>query len=40
MGINILNSNKAEIQDSESLRQLEFIDQAKEKVSAHRFLRL
>ena len=34
MGINILNSNKAEIQDSESLKQLEYIEQAKEKVSA------
>ena len=33
MGINILNSNKAEIQDSESLKQLEYIEQAKEKVS-------
>ena len=34
MSINVLNSNKNEISDSESLKQLEFIDRAKEKVSA------
>ena len=34
MEINVLNSNKNEVHDSESLKQLEFIDQAKEKVAA------
>ena len=33
MEINILNSNKNEVHDSESIRQLEFIEQAKEKVA-------
>ncbi len=33
MEINILNSNKNEVHDSESLKQLEFIGQAKEKVA-------
>ncbi len=34
MSINILNSNKEQIKDNESLRQLEFINRAKEKVTA------
>ena len=32
MSINVLNSNKNEVADAESLRQLEFIEKAKEKV--------
>ena len=34
MSISILNSNKEDIKDAESVRQLEFIERAKEKVSA------
>ena len=32
--INILNSNKEDIKDAESLKQLEFINKAKEYVSS------
>ena len=34
MSINILNSSQSEVKDAESLRQLEYIEKAKEKVSA------
>ncbi len=34
MSINVLNSTKNDVTDAESLRQLEFIDAAKEKVAA------
>ncbi len=34
MSINVLNSNKNDVTDAESLKQLEFIDKAREKVSA------
>ena len=33
MSINILNSNREEVQDAESLRQLDFLEEVKEKVS-------
>ncbi len=32
MSINILNSNRDEVKDAESLRQLEFIDKARQRV--------
>ncbi len=34
MSINILNSNKSDVNDAESLKQLGFIEEAKEKVAA------
>ncbi|MCR5402549.1 MAG: tRNA (N6-isopentenyl adenosine(37)-C2)-methylthiotransferase MiaB [Butyrivibrio sp.] len=34
MSINILNSSKSEVKDAESLRQLQYIEKAKEKVAA------